>query len=205
MERDKWTPLSSHVASALKSKSIKEFQEQILCNLDVLYSQFTTNGSYGTLAWSPQSILAYTPPRVDYRGYDEQTRSAKHGFRQGGMDSHRRFALAVMMPQYTQGNVRQFTRPVPITHASVVHANADIQHLAWNQKGTCLASVDDSGRIGLWSMGNLLNQWNSLLNLNIGIGIACFEWLKTDREVGKKQTLTVIDLQVRWNYSRATH
>lgn len=47
--------------------------------------------------------------------------------------------------------------------AQELHARRTITHLEWNQRGTALATVDETGRIGIWELGvssrMTVNEW----------------------------------------------
>lgn len=42
---------------------------------------------------------------------------------------------------------------VPLRLAEQYHGQNTITHLEWNQRGTTLATIDETGKIGLWELG----------------------------------------------------
>src|ERR1043165_6774047 len=59
----------------------------------------------------------------------------------------------------------------------------DITDLVWNQTGSALASIDQRGRIAIWTMNNFVNQWKCICNVNLGENVVEFKWLDSVRLV----------------------
>ncbi|KAI9489933.1 hypothetical protein BDB00DRAFT_840113 [Zychaea mexicana] len=69
----------------------------------------------------------------------------------------------------------------PLRLAEQYHDQHTITHLVWNQKGTTLASADETGRIALWILGNSSDNWTMAYSVNLHQPPAALLWLNTDR------------------------
>jgi len=58
-----------------------------------------------------------------------------------------------------------------------------ITDLVWNQTGSALASIDQRGKIAIWTMNNYVNQWKCICNVNLGESVIEFTWLDSARLV----------------------
>ncbi|GBC24190.2 uncharacterized protein OCT59_008894 [Rhizophagus irregularis] len=56
-----------------------------------------------------------------------------------------------------------------------------ITDLVWNQTGSALASIDQRGKIAIWTMNNFINQWKCICNVNLGESVIEFTWLDSAR------------------------
>ncbi|KAI8145254.1 hypothetical protein BJV82DRAFT_667151 [Fennellomyces sp. T-0311] len=69
----------------------------------------------------------------------------------------------------------------PIRLAQDYHDQHTITHLVWNQKGTTLASADETGKIALWNLGNSSDNWTMAYSVDLHQPTAAILWLNTDR------------------------
>ncbi|KAI8096863.1 uncharacterized protein BX664DRAFT_275230 [Halteromyces radiatus] len=73
-------------------------------------------------------------------------------------------------------------KKVPIRMAENYHKEHTITHLNWNQKGTTLASVDETGKLALWNIENSVDSWSLTYEVDLRQPVAAILWLNADRE-----------------------
>ncbi|KAI9311047.1 hypothetical protein BX666DRAFT_2000266 [Dichotomocladium elegans] len=74
-----------------------------------------------------------------------------------------------------------FLNKTPVRLAEEFHDQNAISHLAWNQRGTTLASADETGKIALWDLGSASDQWTLAYSVDLHQPLAALLWLNTDR------------------------
>ncbi|KAG2222177.1 hypothetical protein INT45_007194 [Circinella minor] len=78
-------------------------------------------------------------------------------------------------------NNKTILNKTPIRLAEKYHDQHTITHLVWNQKGTTLASVDETGKLALWNLGNSSDNWSMAYSSDLHQSPAALLWLNTDR------------------------
>ncbi|SAM09381.1 hypothetical protein [Absidia glauca] len=73
-------------------------------------------------------------------------------------------------------------KKTPVQVIENYHKQHSITLLQWNQKGTTLASVDETGKIALWNLENSVENWSLTYEVDLRQPIAAILWLNADRE-----------------------
>jgi hypothetical protein len=127
------------------------------------------------IAWSTQNIIAWSPHSID----NLDTRFSRFSPCIGTFSPCR-------IPD-SNGPAWSFTNK---DHFSIFdrvenhHKFGDvITDLVWNKAGSALASIDQRGKIAIWTMNNFVNQWKCICNVNLGESVIEFTWLDSARSV----------------------
>ncbi|RUP51429.1 hypothetical protein BC936DRAFT_148148 [Jimgerdemannia flammicorona] len=140
------------------------------------------------LAWSSNNVLAYVPPKpttsVRLHQLSDGKRpkiaeTAEH-LQNDQSNLKQPFVLATAADPSIDQPLRYVTM---ITQAQQCHKHHTITHLSWNQRGTCLASVDETGKIALWEMKQAVDDWACVKELDMEQPVVAFLWLNTHRRV----------------------
>ena len=72
--------------------------------------------------------------------------------------------------------------PSDATKLPFVHAT-NIRHLKWDPTGFSLLSVEESGKICLWEMGDSVDEWKAVFEHSVKESVILAKWLRQEREV----------------------
>ncbi|KAI8374192.1 uncharacterized protein BYT42DRAFT_547273 [Radiomyces spectabilis] len=128
--------------------------------LSFMLSSLTYRQPAGCLATSVQSLVVTVPPKPN--------RSAIN---------------CITGDLYTLDISGQpvLLRKSPIKLAEQYHHQHTITHVKWNQQGNCLATSDETGKLGLWSLQGSAETWSLIYQTNVHQPLACFLWLNAER------------------------
>ncbi|RIA92033.1 hypothetical protein C1645_89999 [Glomus cerebriforme] len=138
-----------------------------------LYYELCYRKAPRRIAWSTQNIIAWSP----HSNNNSDTRFSRFFPNIGTFSPCR--ALDANGPAWTFTNEDHLS---PFDRVENQHKFGDvITDLVWNQTGSALASIDQRGKIAIWTMNNFVNQWRCICNVNLGESVIEFTWLDSAR------------------------
>ncbi|CAI2169054.1 12047_t:CDS:10 [Funneliformis geosporum] len=140
-----------------------------------LYYELCYRKAARRIAWSTQNIVAWSPP--SYNNLD--TRFSRFSPSIGAFSPCRTTSLDANGPAWSFTNNDNL---FPFDRVESHHRfGDDITDLVWNQTGSALASIDQRGKIAIWTMNNYVNRWKCICNVNLGENVIEFMWLDSAR------------------------
>ncbi|CAG8664270.1 6968_t:CDS:10, partial [Funneliformis caledonium] len=140
-----------------------------------LYYELCYRKAARRIAWSTQNIIAWSPPSNN----NLDTRFSRFSPSIGAFSSCRTSSLDANGPAWSFTNHDNL---FPFDRVESHHRfGDDITDLVWNQTGSALASIDQRGKIAIWTMNNFVNQWKCICNVNLGENVIEFTWLDSAR------------------------
>ncbi|KAK9729276.1 hypothetical protein K7432_000426 [Basidiobolus ranarum] len=139
--------------------------------LDFIYSSLCFQGKSRHSSWSSQNVIAHatSPPNQTIDPTIKNENELKTS----------QITTIVNTPNV---DVKDFPcNPIPVDIANRHHENHKVIDFVWNQRGACLASIDEAGKIVLWENKTYINEWECIYETNFEQPVIRFEWLQTDR------------------------
>ncbi|GES79757.1 mediator of RNA polymerase II transcription subunit 16 [Rhizophagus clarus] len=147
-------------------------------DIERLYYELCYRKAPRRIAWSTQNIIAWSP----HPNNNLDTRSSRYYPNIGTYNPCR--VLDGKGPAWSFVNKEHLSL---FDRVENYHRFSDvITDLVWNQTGSALASIDQRGKIAIWTMNNFVNQWKCICNVNLGESVIEFTWLDSARSYSRE-------------------